>query len=87
MESPITFFYRENKVEEVRKKFITYHPEIETYLFFDAPNWILRVGDFENKNDAESLIKDIRVHYPNLFLIKTAIFEQKDEYIREESIK
>ena len=69
-----------------REQFITYHPEISTYLFFDAPNWILRVGDFTDKNDAEKLIKDVRIHYPNLILMKAPVFKDKeDEHIREES--
>jgi uncharacterized protein YfbU (UPF0304 family) len=75
------------KVKEIRKKFITYHPEIETYIYFDAPNWILRVGNFADKNDAEKLIKDIRPHYKSIVLLKTPIFEPKDEYVREESYK
>ena len=75
-----------NKLVKKRKQFITYHPEISTYLFFDAPNWILRVGDFSDKNDAEKLIKEIRIHYPNLILMKAPVFKDKeDEHIREES--
>jgi len=70
---------------EKREQFIYYHPEIATYLYFDAPNWILRVGDFSDRNDAEKLIKEIRIHYPNLVLIREKVFRDKeDEHIREE---
>ena len=75
-----------NKLLKTREKFITYHPEIEKYICFDAPNWILRVGNFSDKNDAEKLIKDIRPHYQSIVLLKTPIFEP-NEYVREESIK
>jgi len=81
----LEFSVEKSKVEKTREKFITYHPEIETYIYFDAPNWILRVGNFAEKNDAEKLIKDIRPHYKSIVLLKTPIFEPKDEYVREES--
>lgn len=83
----LDFSVDKSKVEKTREKFITYHPEIETYICFDAPNWILRVGNFAEKNDAEKLIKDIRTHYQSIVLLKTPIFEPKDEYVREESYK
>ncbi len=82
--------YTQDKMMLIKKReqFIFYHPEIATYLYFDAPNWILRVGDFSDKNDAEKLIKNIRIHYPNLILMKSPVYKDKeDEYIREEDTK
>jgi hypothetical protein len=82
----LDFSVDKNKVEKTREKFITYHPEIETYLNFDAPYWKLEVGNFTDRNDAEKLIKNIRQHYQSIFLLKKPIFEP-NEYVREESIK
>ena len=39
-------------------KFIKQYPKMETYITFDAPNYILRVGDFTEKNDAERFKKE-----------------------------
>ena len=83
----LDFSNDKSKLMKTREKFISYHPEIETYLTFDAPYWKLLVGNYENRNDAEKLISEIRKHYQGLILIKTSIFEQRDEYVREESYK
>jgi hypothetical protein len=83
----LDFSNDKNKLIKTRDKFITYHPKIETYLTFDAPYWKLVVGNFPEKNEAEKLVKEIRPHYEGIFILKTLIFEPKDEYIREESTK
>ena len=74
-------------LETIRLKFIKYHPEIETYISFENPRYQLMVGNFKDKNEAEELISIIRMHYNAIFLVRTMVFEEKDEYIREESTK
>ena len=85
----IDFSDDKDKLLKTRDKFIKYHPKVETYLTFDKPYWKLIVGNYPDRNDAEKLIKDILPYYNNnsVMLLKTAIFEPKDEYIREESTK
>lgn len=83
----LDFSNDKNKLMKTRDKFITYHPKIETYLTFDAPYWKLVVGNFPERNEAEKLVKEIRPHYEGIFILKTPIFEPKDEYIREEITK
>jgi hypothetical protein len=85
----IDFSDDKDKFLKTRDKFIKYHPKVETYLTFDKPYWKLIVGNYPDRNDAEKLIKDILPYYNNnsVMLLKTAIFEPKDEYIREESTK
>ena len=67
------------KVNEIRMKFIKQYPKMETYITFDAPNYILRVGDFTEKNDAERFKKEIFREYPENFIIKTAINVPNDD--------
>lgn len=74
-------------LETIRLKFIKYHPEIETYISFENPRYQLMVGNFKDKNEAEELISIIGMHYKAIFLVRTMVFEEKDEYIREESTK
>jgi hypothetical protein len=83
----VDFSNDKDKLLKTREKFIKYHPKVETYLTFDKPYWKLIVGNYPDRNDAEKLIKDITPHYNSLILLKTLIFEPKDEYIREESTK
>ena len=67
------------KVNEIRMKFIKQYPKMETYITFDAPIYILRVGDFTEKNDAERFKKEIFREYPENFIIKTAINVPNDD--------
>jgi len=83
----IDFSDDKDKLLKTREKFIKYHPKVETYLTFDKPYWKLIVGNYPDRNEAEKLIKDITPYYNSLILLKTLIFEPKDEYIREESTK
>ena len=55
----IYFSTDKDKVQDLRMKFIKQYPKMETYITFDAPNYILRVGDFTEKNDAERFKKEI----------------------------
>lgn len=75
----IFFSTDKDKVNEIRMKFIKKYPKMETYITFDAPNYILRVGDFTEKNDAERFKKEIFREYPENFIIKTAINVPNDD--------
>lgn len=75
----IFFSTDKDKVNEIRMKFIKQYPKMETYITFDAPNYILRVGDFTEKNDAERFKKEIFREYPENFILKTAINVPNDD--------
>jgi len=75
----IYFSTDKDKVQDLRMKFIKQYPKMETYITFDAPNYILRVGDFTGKNDAERFKKEIFREYPENFILKTAINVPNDD--------
>jgi hypothetical protein len=75
----IYFSTDKDKVQELRMKFIKQYPKMETYITFDAPNYILRVGDFTEKNDAERFKKEIFREFPENFILKTAINVPNDD--------
>lgn len=75
----IFFSTDKEKVNEIRMKFIKQYPKMETYITFDAPNYILRVGDFTEKNDAERFKKEIFREYPENFILKTGINVPNDD--------
>ena len=60
-------------------KFIKIYREIETFISYDSPNYILRAGDFMNKSEAEEVRKKIRKNFPESFVIKTTINIPKKE--------
>jgi len=75
----IYFNTDKDKVQDLRMKFIKQYPKMESYITFDAPNYILRVGDFTEKNDAERFKKEIFREYPENFILKTAINVPNDD--------
>jgi len=69
----IYFSTNKSELNDERLKFIKSHPRIETYITYDAPNYLLRVGDFSEKNDAEKFKKEIFKEFPDNFLVKCGI--------------
>jgi hypothetical protein len=41
-------------------------PEVATYVRYNAPNWKVLVGDFQTKEDADSLKRNIQSSLPEL---------------------
>jgi hypothetical protein len=83
----IYFSTNKNELNDVRLKFIKSYPRIETYITYDAPNYLLRVGDFSEKNDAEKFKKEIFREFPDNFLVKCGInLQNNDEDEDEDSI-
>ena len=40
------------EIKKYRRQFILIHPEVATYIVFESPNYILKVGHFQFKEDA-----------------------------------
>ncbi|NQU86175.1 MAG: SPOR domain-containing protein [Mariniphaga sp.] len=61
---------RSNAFEEARqikKEFLSVYPDIPVVLVFNAPDFIVRVGDFRTRNEALKLRKEIMNKYPKSF--------------------
>ena len=65
-----------------KEKFLKYHPDMETKIYFDAPYWKLKVGSFDTREEAEDFIDTIRKYY-----INNGLFPVQDEHIRKKSTK
>ena len=48
-------------------------PNVRAYLTFKAPNYKVRVGDFRSKLDAQRLLNEIIIDYPNAWIIEDRI--------------
>jgi|688.fasta_scaffold220129_2 hypothetical protein len=67
-----------------KEKFLKYHPDMEAKIYFDAPYWKLKVGEFETKQEAEDFIDTIRKYYKDKGLFPV---REENEHIRKESTK
>jgi hypothetical protein len=71
-----------NYLTPIKEKFVKYHPDMETKIYFDAPYWKLKVGSFDTREEAEDFIDSIRKYY-----INNGLFPVQDEHIRKKSTK
>jgi len=60
-------------VDQMRAKFISQYPKIDTYITFDAPNFNLKVGDFRTQIEAEKLKEKIVADYSITIIHKELI--------------
>lgn len=51
----ITTEKSKSRINEERRRFMTLHPNTSTYVVYDSPNYILKVGDFQRKEEALKL--------------------------------
>jgi hypothetical protein len=64
-----------------QEKFKLYYPELGTYITYNQPNYILKVGDFRSRVDAQKLLNDLKPLFPTIFIFNESINPIKaDEY-------
>jgi hypothetical protein len=59
----ICFDPNKSTVEEVRNRFISSYPKIDTYMNFEAPYFSLKVGDFRTQIEAQSFAEKLQGSY------------------------
>ena len=57
------------KAAEVKLDFGGKHPEMPSYLTYSAPNFKVRVGDFQTRMEAQKFLKNIEGQYSTAFII------------------
>lgn len=68
------YFDSDRKViNDARSKFIAQFPKVDTYVEYNAPNFVLKVGDFRTKLEAEKIKAEVEVDFPTSFVIKEKI--------------
>ena len=63
----------QQKANETRRNFMGSFPEIDTYLEYQTPNFLIIVGDFRTKNQARRELKKIKKLYPGAFIVSETI--------------
>ena len=71
----IQLIFDSNKklVDDAKTKFVNDHPKVDTYVAYNAPHFVLKVGDFRTKQDAERFREMLMREYPTSFVIKETI--------------
>ena len=60
-------------VDEARNRFISSYPKVDTYVIYNAPNYVLKVGDFRSQLEAEKVKDSFVRDFPTCFIIKELI--------------
>ncbi len=60
-------------VNEMQLKFLEMMPKVDTYIEFNAPNYVLKVGDFRNLLEAEEVRDKALSNFPTSFILKEYI--------------
>ena len=63
-----------------------WYSEHTVYTHFKSPHWTCRIGDFQKREDAEELLKQMRRsgRFPKAAIIKSIINIYEDEKIKDE---
>jgi hypothetical protein len=68
------YFESEKKlVNEMQIKFLEMMPKVDTYIEFNAPNYVLKVGDFRTMLEAEKVRDKALANFPTSFILKEYI--------------
>ncbi|MBL0911878.1 MAG: SPOR domain-containing protein [Bacteroidia bacterium] len=64
----------QDRAQATRSAYLSrYKNEHKAYLIFDAPNFKVRVGDFQTKFEAAILWKKLQAEFPNSYVVEDDI--------------
>lgn len=69
----IYFGGNRQKANEVKADFATKHPDVNSYLSYQQPNFKVRAGDFRTRLEAQKFLKDIQGLYATSFIVQDDI--------------
>ncbi|MEM6800790.1 MAG: SPOR domain-containing protein [Bacteroidota bacterium] len=59
----------ESGAQRVKGRFWNLFPDHTAYLTFKSPNYVVRVGDFLDKEEVTIFTRQIREHFPGAFMV------------------
>ncbi|WP_028296256.1 SPOR domain-containing protein [Olivibacter sitiensis] len=62
-----------NDAYAAQSRFKRMYPHINTYLGYSQPNYRLKVGDFTNKSQAQSLMEELRKNFSSVFIFNEEV--------------
>lgn len=71
----VQLYYGGNRAEalELKSKFASLHPEVETYLIYQQPYFRLRAGNYRTRIEAYKLFKKVEKEFPSVFIVNDEI--------------
>lgn len=69
----LIFDSNKKTVDDARSKFVASNPKIDTYINYNAPNFVLKVGDFRTKQEADKVKDGLMRDFPTCFVVKEMI--------------
>ena len=69
----IHFSADKSKMKEAQAKFSNRYSNVNTYEDYQQPNWVVNVGDFKTKLEAQELLKMIKGDFPYAFIVKSKV--------------
>jgi hypothetical protein len=69
----LAFDSDKKKIDALRARFISMNPTVETYIIYNAPNYLLKAGDCRNYNDAEKIRDASNKTFPACFIVREMI--------------
>lgn len=61
------------KIDQMRARFIALNPGVDTYVLYNAPNYILKAGNFVERGDAMRLRDQSLRLFPTAFVVKEMV--------------
>jgi len=69
----IHFSADKSQMKEAQSKFLSRYSDVATYEDYQQPNWVVNVGDFKTKLEAQELLKLIKPNFPYAFIVKSRV--------------
>ena len=58
---------------QCKTAFIAKYPDIECYVVYEEPNFKVKIGDFRTRMEARGFVQQIKMDFPDAFVIKDQI--------------
>jgi hypothetical protein len=69
----LIFDSNKKSIDDARSRFVSMNPKIDTYITYNAPNFVLKVGDFRTKQEADKVKDGLMRDFPTCFVVKEMI--------------
>lgn len=69
----IHFSADKSKAREAQTKFDSKYTGIASYEDYQQPNFVIMVGDFKTRLEAQELLKTIKSDFPYAFIVKSRV--------------
>lgn len=69
----IHFSADKSKAREAQQKFDGKYTGVASYEDYQQPNFVIMVGDFKTKLEAQELLKTIKGDFPYAFIVKSRV--------------